>query len=51
MSDEPARPPAPSKIAPPSILSRPSDAPPRPGFRAPPNKGTKAQKTAKGKKK
>ncbi len=43
-------------IAPPSLLSRPTDAAPKPGFRAPANKGSKAQKPSgvekgKGKKK
>ncbi len=55
MSDDATKPPAPptgpAKIAPPSILSKPTDAPQRPGFRSPPNKGSKAQKGPKGKKK
>lgn len=48
MADEPKKP---TPVAPPSILSRPTDAAPRPGFRAPPNKGSKAQKSEKSKKK
>lgn len=37
-----------SKISlPENPLSRPTDAPPRPGFRAPPNKGSKAMKGGK----
>ncbi len=53
MADEPKKT---TPIAPPSLLSRPTDAAPKPGFRAPPNKGSKAQKSAvaekgKGKKK
>lgn len=52
MSDDAAKPPVlPAKIAPPSILSKDSDKPARPGFRSPPNKGSKAQKAPKGKKK
>jgi hypothetical protein len=30
-----------------SILTNPKDQAPRPGFRSPPNQGTKAQKTKK----
>jgi hypothetical protein len=36
---------------PPNVLSRPTDAAVRPGFRSPPNKGSKAQKAQKSKKK
>lgn len=51
--DAPATPAAPASTvkAPPSILSRPTDAVARPGFRNPPNARTKAQKAEKGKKK
>lgn len=48
MSDEKETnaPAAPAKtvIAPPSMLSKPTDAAPRPGFRAPSNSKSKAQK-------
>lgn len=37
----------PSRVAPPSILSRPSDPAARPGFRSPPNQKSKAQKKKK----
>ena len=56
MSDEaepkpaaPVAPAAPSRasIAPPSVLSRPTDGAARPGFRSPRNKGSKAQKSGK----
>jgi hypothetical protein len=39
------------KAAPTSILTRDSDKAPRPGFRAPANKGTKANKKKKTRKK
>lgn len=38
-------------LQPQSPLTRPTDAAPRPGFRAPANKGSKAQKSSGGKKK
>jgi hypothetical protein len=44
---EEKKPVAPAVIAPPSILSRPTDGAARPGFRSPPNKGSKAQKKKK----
>ena len=51
MSDEKetTAPAAPAKtvIAPPSMLSKPTDAAPRPGFRAPSNSKSKAQKKKK----
>lgn len=49
MSDKAAETPAPKSepLRPPSPLTRPTDAAPRPGFRAPPNKGSKAQKGPK----
>ena len=51
MSDEttPAtpQPPATTPTRPPSILSNPKDAAPRPGFRAPANTRSKAQKSGK----
>lgn len=34
-------------VAPPSVLSRPTDAAARPGFRSPPNNKSKAQKKRK----
>lgn len=34
-------------VAPPSMLSRPTDAAARPGFRSPPNNKSKAQKKRK----
>jgi hypothetical protein len=53
MSDtEQKKPVAPAVIAPPSILSKPTDVGARPGFRNPANSGSKAQQNkAKGKKK
>ncbi len=45
----PAAPATPAKtvIAPPSLLSKPTDAAPRPGFRAPTNNKSKAQQKKK----
>lgn len=36
-----------ASLAPPSVLSRPTDAAARPGFRSPPNAASKAQKKNK----
>ncbi len=47
---EEKKPAATTVIAPPSILSRPTDAAARPGFRSPPNKNSRAQQPAKKKK-
>ena len=41
------QPPAATPTRPPSILSNPKDAAPRPGFRAPANARSKAQKKGK----
>ncbi|GDX81139.1 hypothetical protein LBMAG42_29500 [Deltaproteobacteria bacterium] len=47
MSDDP-KPAAPkTQIAPPSIMTKPGDAPARPGFRSPTNTKSKAQQKKK----
>ncbi len=47
---EEKKPAAPTVIAPPSILSKPTDSAIRPGFRNPVNKGSRAQQAPKKKK-
>lgn len=58
MSDTPestepveSTPKGPSTVAPTGILQKETDRAPRPGFRAPPNAKSKAQKAGKAKKK
>ncbi len=48
VSDKPVPPPA-APLAPTTMLQNPTDRAVRPGFRSPPNAGSKAQKAQKGK--
>lgn len=47
MSEETPKPKPSTDIRPPSVFTKDTDPAPRPGFRAPANKGSKAQKSSK----